>query len=168
MDQNQGINPLHPVNKVLISLVLILAGWLASGQTGRGTQQDAIKEVIKEAYVDGVFNEGNLRNIELGFSEDFKMLSLENNKVKTISRADWMQRVKANQAAGKYPPAAQERVRVDYLSVDVEGDVAVAKLRFYRGNKLEYIDFITLYRFEEGWKLISKVYHKVPESQPRN
>lgn len=163
MDQNLEIMSIRPVAKALTSIFFFLTSGILIAQTGLGTPQDAIKEVIKEAYVDGVFNEGNLRNIELGFSEDFEMLSFEGNQVKSTSRADWMQRVKANQAAGKYPPVAQEMVRVDYLSIDVEGDVAMAKLRFYRGNKLEYIDFITLFHFEEGWKLVSKVYHQTPE-----
>lgn len=165
MDQNRETTHLLPASKALTSIVLFFAGGLLWAQTAMGSPQDAIKEVIKEAYVDGVFNEGNLRNIELGFAADFKMLSLEDNEIKVTTLADWIRRVKENQAAGNYPPEPQKMVRVDYLSIDVEGDVAVAKLRFYRGNKLEYIDFITLFHFDEGWKITGKVFHQVPKAK---
>lgn len=147
-------------------ILLFLSLYLpVTGQTGMGTPRDAIKEVIKEAYVDGIYNEGNLRNVELGFSPAFEMKQIENNAVKTIPLSQIIAQVKSQQEQKAFPPAATEMVRVDYLSIDVEDDIAVVKLRFYRGNKLAAIDFITLFHFEEGWKLVSKVYKMEPETK---
>jgi hypothetical protein len=44
--------------------------------------------------------------------------------------------------------------------VDVTGDAAVAKFEFYVGIKLAYVDYQFLYKFADGWKIVSKIFHK--------
>jgi hypothetical protein len=56
-------------------------------------------------------------------------------------------------------------VSVKFLNIDVEGTAAVAKVEFYTGNTLRYIDFLSLYKFESGWKIVGKIFYQIPEKK---
>ena len=55
-----------------------------------------------------------------------------------------------------------EFTTVKFLYVDIDGNIAVSKFEFYEGETLKYIDFLSLIRFEDGWKIVSKISHPVP------
>jgi len=44
--------------------------------------------------------------------------------------------------------------------VDVVGNAGIAKIEFYKGEKLAYTDFLSLYKFNDGWKLVAKIYQE--------
>ena len=48
-----------------------------------------------------------------------------------------------------------------FLFIDIAGNVAVAKIEFYEGKELNFIDYMSLIKFEDGWKIISKIAHPV-------
>ncbi|GEM_PF-388128 len=125
----------------------------------------AIEEVIREAYIDGVFNEGNVRNIELGFSKNFQMLALdEEGQEMTFDRDYFIQRVKQMKAEGKFPPAKDQMVHFKILRTDVEGNSASVKLNFYRGSKLAYIDLLHLIKVKRNWLIVHKVFKSTEQS----
>lgn len=141
-------------------------GQLLIGQHKGVDPQDAIREVIQEAYVDGLFNEGNVKLVRLGLHPDFKMRYLNSaGDLVYLSRDQWMAKVREKKAQGAYPPPATEKVRVEYVRVDVEGKVAQVKLKFYIGNQLRYIDFLSLHHFSNGWMITDKIFHEIPRSQ---
>ncbi|MBC8321836.1 MAG: nuclear transport factor 2 family protein [Bacteroidetes bacterium] len=41
----------------------------------------------------------------------------------------------------------------------------MAKFEFYIGNKLTYIDYISLDKFKDGWKIVSKIFYKLLKIQ---
>ncbi len=49
--------------------------------------------------------------------------------------------------------------------IDVTGTAAVAKLEFYVGKTLKYIDYMSLYKFGDEWKIVNKIFYKVPEKE---
>ncbi len=143
---------------LLFSIIFILIKTPLNAQD----EPQAIREVIKEAYVDGIFNEGNLRNIELGFHPDFRMTGvLENGEFFTRELAEWKQIVKRDQAAGMFPPPKNQEVKVKYLDISIEGNTAVAKLEFWRGHQKTYIDFLTLHKFGRNWLIVAKAFEKL-------
>jgi hypothetical protein len=42
--------------------------------------------------------------------------------------------------------------------VDVEGRAAVAKLEVYKSGVYFSTDYMLLYRFSEGWRIVSKIF----------
>ena len=44
--------------------------------------------------------------------------------------------------------------------VDVTGDAAVARVELYKDGKHIYSDYMSLYRFDDGWKIVGKIYHR--------
>jgi len=52
---------------------------------------------------------------------------------------------------------------VKFLFVDIAGNIAVSKIEFYEGEDLKFIDYLSLIKFNDDWKIISKIAHPVPE-----
>jgi hypothetical protein len=50
----------------------------------------------------------------------------------------------------------------------VAGTAAVAKIDFYEGAELKFIDYLTLLKFANGWKIVSKIYYPVPKEESGN
>jgi hypothetical protein len=48
--------------------------------------------------------------------------------------------------------------RAVFHLVDVAGNAAVAKLDVYRNDEFYSTDYMLLYKFVDGWKIVSKVY----------
>lgn len=122
----------------------------------------AIQEVIQEAYVDGIFNVGYMRSIDLSFSDHFESIGLLENDVTVVETIqDWKEMVRQNIASGKYPLPPNEQVTVKYLNIEISRTVANVKLEFSQGGTPKYIDFLALYKFEGGWKIVNRTYHSL-------
>lgn len=121
----------------------------------------SIKKVIQSAYVEGIQNEGDIAKIDAGIHPDFNLLGIgENGTIWKLPIAEWKEKVIQRKKDGKLPRDKENLVSVKFLSVDVTGTAAVAKFEFYVGEQLKYVDYISLYKFEDGWKLVSKIYYK--------
>jgi hypothetical protein len=124
-------------------------------------EKEAIKKVIQTAYVEGLQNEGDADKIDSGFHSDFNLLGIsEGNSMWKLPIADWKAKAVKKREEGKLP-SDDKKVSVKFPSIDVTGTAAVAKIEFYMGEKLTYIDYISLYKFEDGWKMVNKIYYKV-------
>ena len=51
-------------------------------------------------------------------------------------------------------------VRGDITVLDRAGNAAVAKVALFRGGKQIFTDYISLYKFADGWKLVAKTFHR--------
>ena len=145
-------------NHVVIVVLLLWAVSLLGAGDAAEAEMKAVKKVILDAYRDGICNVGDVAAIERGFHQEFNLLMLQGDKVGKLPIAKWKEHVAKNKAAGKYPP--KDLVEFKFLFVDVIGSAAAAKIEFYRGKTLAYTDFLLLYKFPDGWKLVSKIYHK--------
>jgi hypothetical protein len=124
--------------------------------------QKAISNLIQLAYAEGLQNEGDMEKIDRGFHPDFSMISKgTEEKLDLLSLERWKEYKTESLASGKLPRKAADRVSLSFDFIDVSGDVAVAKVKYFEGETQTYLDYISLYRYEEGWKIISKIYHKL-------
>jgi hypothetical protein len=125
-------------------------------------EKEAIKKVIQTAYVEGLQNEGDAQKIDSGIHPDFNLLGIgEGNSMWKLPIADWKAKAVKKREEGKLPPAEDKKVSVKFSSIDVTGTAAVAKIEFYVGDKQTYIDYISLYKFEDGWKMVNKIFYKL-------
>lgn len=126
---------------------------------------EAIKRVIQTSYVEGIQNEGDMAKIDAGIHPDFKLLGIDkDNGLWQLPISEWKEKIKKRKESGHYPRTGENKISIKFLNVDVTGTAAVAKFEFYVGKQLKYVDFISLYKFTEGWKLVSKIYYKFPEN----
>ena len=64
---------------------------------------------------------------------------------------------------GRLPRSGDKIISIKFLNIDIVETAAVAKFEFYVGSELAFVDFMSLYKFEDGWKIISKIYYQYPK-----
>ncbi len=130
----------------------------------QSNEVEAIKKVIQSAYLDGTQNIGDMDKIDAGFHESFRMQVLEKDgSLTNVNREGWKQMAKDNLANGVLPRAEGKQVSVNYLDINVEKYAATIKMEYILEGKSVYIDFMQLYKFPEGWKVVNKIYYTVGE-----
>jgi hypothetical protein len=137
----------------ILILTFVLASLAAFGQS----DEDKIKEVITSAYIEGIQNRGTAEQIRQGFHPSFNMLRLIDNDVKPLPIEEWITNLEKTKAKGDPAPAKAEG---KFINVDVTGNAAVVKLELYREGKKTFTDYLVLYKFNEGWRIISKTFHR--------
>jgi hypothetical protein len=114
----------------------------------------AIRQLVQQAYVDGLLNLGDLEKTRSGFHPDFVLLGLRNGQLTRFPIADWIASAEKQKAAGQKPPSTI----IQKISVDITGTAAAVKLELVRAGKLVYTDYLSLYKFNDGWKIVGKIY----------
>jgi hypothetical protein len=155
--------------KKLIVLPILILAFISSGISQQSPEEDkeAVKKVIQMAYVEGLQNEGNTEKIDAGFHPGFELLGIaKGDQIWKLPIYTWRERAVADVKSGKKPKPEDQKVTVNFLSVDVTGTAAVVKLEFLVGGVKKYVDYLSLYKFESGWKIVNKIYYQIPEDKP--
>jgi hypothetical protein len=142
-------------------LVGVLALALPAYAAAAEADVEAVKAVVKSAYVEGVHVKGDGTLMRAGFHPDFRMLVLRDGALSPVTLDDWAARIEKGVAERKGPPP---EIRHEFSRVDVTGDAAVVRLELYRGGKHTFTDYLSLYRFPAGWKIVSKIFQAHPTS----
>ena len=80
------------------------------------------------------------------------------NNLAKLTLDRWIESVKKRKKEN--PGGPKEKTTAKFLQVDVIGKVGTAKFELYRDSKLIFTDIMTHLKFEEGWRIVSKVYHR--------
>jgi hypothetical protein len=140
---------------IILSFVLFLP---AVSTAGEKEDKEAITRVITAAYIDGLQNKGPVSDIEAGFHPGFELLGMRNDELTKWPIYSWIQYHENKLKEDPAPPAAGDRVTGKFPMIDVTGNAAVAKVELYKGGDLIFTDYLSLYKFEEGWKIVNKIY----------
>ena len=144
-----------------VLFLMLSLGLLVSAQSGK-SEAEVIKTVIQTAYVEGLQNEGDVKKIDAGFHPDFNLLSIgEDDNLRKLPIADWKTSTLEKKKKGELPRKGDDLVSVKFKSVDITGTAASVKLEFYVGKTLKYVDYLSLYKFESGWKIVNKIYTRI-------
>lgn len=123
--------------------------------------EKAIKQVIQTAYVEGLQNEGDLDKIDSGIHSGFNLIGVgENDEKWTLSIEEWKTKTEKKKREGQFPRKGDRKVSINFLNIDITGTAAVAKIEFFVGAEKKYVDYISLYKFESGWKMVNKIYYQ--------
>jgi hypothetical protein len=123
------------------------------------TDEEQIRSVITSAYIEGIHNGGNVADVRAGFHPTFEMLRLVQNEIKPLPIEEWITTLEKNK---KDNPSPLPRTEGKFISIDVTGTAAVVKLEIYRDNKKIFTDYLVLYKFNEGWRIVSKTFYRHP------
>ena len=140
---------------LLISMAMCIA-WTINAQ--EASDKEAIKKVIQTGYVDGLQNFGDLEVTKKCFYPGFFITNYNpaNNQVSHTTIYNWIDGVARTKASGNIPA---RKITVEFDMLDVTGYTAMAKIRLLEnGTKLLFTDYLLLYKFEEGWKIVQKTY----------
>lgn len=116
-----------------------------------------VKQVVTRAYVEGIHNRGSVDEIRKGFHPTFSMLRLVDNEIKPLPIEEWIANLEKAKKESTTPPVKTDGKFVD---VDITGNAAVVKLELYRENKKVFTDYLVLYKFAEGWRIVSKTFYR--------
>lgn len=126
----------------------------------------AIEEVIREAYINGVYNTGYILSVTQGFSPDFTAIVFEDkdqSRLETIE--DWVKKTEQNKASGNLPLKGDQEVSFSIVKLEISNNIANARVQFMVGGKVQHTDFIGLYKFSTGWKLVNMMYEEGQEQE---
>jgi hypothetical protein len=146
------------MRKIKLIFFLLFISNLTFGQTKK--DEDSVKEVVESAYVGGIHNGGPIEEIRKGFHPTFKMLRLDKNAVVPVSLDDWIIGIEKGRKenAGKTLPKAES----EYLNIIVSGNAATVVMNISKNKKKIFTDHLTLYKFSEGWRIVSKAFYRIP------
>ncbi|MBE0674656.1 MAG: nuclear transport factor 2 family protein [Bacteroidales bacterium] len=120
--------------------------------------KEAIKKVIQTGYVDGLQNYGDTEVTKNCFYPGFFITNYNpaNNQITHTPIYNWIESVEKTKASGSVPA---RKITVEFDMIDITGYTAMAKIRLLEnGTKLLFTDYLLLYKFEQGWKIVQKTY----------
>ena len=132
-------------------LVTISAGGTMAAEDDR----KAIESTIRTAYVEGVHVKGDPALMRKGFHPDFRMFMLRDGVLTTLTLDEWAARVEKG-AKERTGPAPE--IRAEFPLVDITNNAAVARVEIHRDGKHIFTDYLSLYRFADGWKIVGKIF----------
>src|SRR5687768_36648 len=128
------------MNKYLFLLLTLIT----TVSVAQSSDEDAIKQVVTSAYIEGIQNRGSSENIRQGFHPSFTMLRMIDNQIKPLPIEEWITNIEKSKASNE---PAQPKAEGKFVNVDVTGNAAVVKLDLFRNNKKTFTDYLVLYKF---------------------
>lgn len=124
--------------------------------------RDDVVRVVTESYIKAVHINRDAAAMRAGFHPDFRMLVLgADGKMSAVTLEDWAGRIEkaaANPNAPKLPA-----VKYEFTQVDVQGTAAIVRVELWRDGVLTFTDYLSLYKFPDGWKIVGKIYFTHPK-----
>lgn len=139
---------------ILISCLFLMFGTslYLVGQERADKEKEAIKKTIQDVLVDGYLNNYDLEAMKKGIHPEFTVMEIRNNTLHKRGYEDLVNYVNRVKPSG--PNGRRVKVTVKFHTIDVIGNIGCAKVDFYDGPTLHGTDFITLMKFQDGWKLM--------------
>lgn len=141
--------------KLRIILLAVAALFTISITNAQGDKALIIK-VIEEGYVKGLHNNGDLTVTAKSFHEGFNLLGVQNNMLTKFPIYSWLEM--SNQRRSMKDQPERPATTSKYPMIDITGNAAIAKVELYQNDKIIFTDYLALYKFKEGWRIVSKIY----------
>ena len=160
------------MKKIMIGLLILTMSNITLLSQKQVTQEqdilkdkELIKQVIQKAYVDGLCNNADVTAINRGFHPGFNLLGVgKGNIMWKYPIYSWVERAIDGKNKHKYS-FQDEFTTIKFQFVDVTGNAAVAKIDFYEGDKKKFVDYLSLLKFEDGWKIVTKTFYALPKKK---
>ena len=123
--------------------------------------ESEVKSLIEKAYINGAFNALDPDAMAAGFHPDFAIFSAKGEAIQKYPIKDWVESVRKRKEKDGFDPA-KNKWEHQFASVDVTGGSASVKIELSKDGKKVYTDYLSLLKFDSGWKIVAKVYHKHP------
>jgi ketosteroid isomerase-like protein len=136
-----------------VTLLAVAAAVAAASNPSDGA---AVETVVRAAYVEGVHAHPDSAAMRKGFHPDFRMLVLKDGAMSAVTLEEWIARMEKFRAAN--PNAPLPKVEAKFTNVDVTGNAATVRLELSKDGKHVFTDYLALYRFADGWKIVSKTF----------
>lgn len=145
---------------LLVTIFLVFGGLFAGEKKCSDPEMKAVAKVIEAAYVKGIHIDRDIDAIEKGFHPEFNMLVQKDDKLIAVPISKWIEKIKAIKE--KNPEPEKVEIKHKFSMISVAGNAAVARVEIFKDGKHVYSDFMSLYKFSDGWKIVNKIYYSYP------
>ena len=145
--------------KETVSIALFSTLILLTAATCLADDVADVREVVETSYLNGAFNALDPDAMRAGFHPDFAIFWAEGEDIGRYPIEVWAEGVEKKKADPEFDPAAN-KWEYELPSIDVTGGVAMVKVELSHEDKLVYTDYLSLIKFDSGWRIVAKVYHK--------
>jgi|GEM_PF-1189177 len=149
------------MKKIVTSLMaLVLVVMLQAQEAGSDAEKTAIKEVIENAYIDGIFNKGDAEAVKKGWQWDCDInIYIEpRDKVMKSPSYSFVKMFEEGR------PALYPGTTFKIPFVHITGYAAIAIVEVFQDDKQVYTDYMNLYKLKkDGWQIITKTYYSHPK-----
>jgi len=132
---------------------------LLTAATGLADDVADVRQIVETSYINGAFNALDADAMRAGFHPDFAIFWAEGEDIGRYPIDTWADGVAKKKADPQFDPAANKWEH-KLPSIDVTGGVAMVKVELSHNGKLVYTDYLSLIKFDSGWRIVAKVYHK--------
>jgi hypothetical protein len=140
-------------------LILSLSVWAVTLADDKTDAADEVRAVVESSYINGAFNALDPEAMKRGFHPDFAIFSADGEEIKKYPIGEWTAGVAKKKADPDFDPA--KNVWEHKLPIiEVTGGAAAVKVELYRNGTLVFTDYLSLLKFDSGWRIVAKVYHK--------
>ena len=139
------------LSPIILLIGSTVCGYDAVAQTPEADAR-AIRAVIENAYIRGVFVDEDPVAVRAGFHPSFLLSVYDADSVIVAPLEMWLNVLDL----GGQPSG--DTVRHVFERVDVTGGTAMVKLQLWINDEHVYTDYFSLYRFSDGWKIVLKVF----------
>ena len=139
--------------------VLALTAPAAGAAASNEAEQKAVVQIVTDAYINGVHAKPDPAAMRRGFHPDFRMLVLTDGTMTAVTLDEWAGRIEKAAASPKTPRPA---IEAEFPHVDISGAAASVRVEVFRDGTHTFTDYLLLYRFADGWKVVSKTFHTHP------
>lgn len=118
--------------------------------------ENEIRDIIVRSYINGIHGSQVKEEIMGGFHESFRMLVKKDNSLVPVTIDQWLENIKIMKT--QFPQLWNKETVYKTLNVDITGNAAAVKIEVFKGDKYFSTDYMLLYNFEDGWKIVSKIF----------
>ena len=144
----------------VLTLAFAVLAVATTGVAANETEKKAVIQVITDAYINGVHAKPDAAAMRRGFHPDFRMLVLTDGKMSAVTLDEWSSRVEKSAANAS---AVRPAITSEFPHVDVQGSSASVRVEVFRDGKHTFTDYLLLYKFADGWKIVSKTFYTHPK-----
>lgn len=141
----------------IVSASLFIVGQLSAQNASADLEKEAIKKAVVDAYINGVFLKGDPVLIKKGFHPDSDVLILNKGSLVKIQAHSYVGRFEEN------PGPLHAGTAYKFTEVHVTGYAGLAIVEIFQEGKHIYTDYLNLYKFADGWKIVTKIYYRYPD-----
>jgi len=137
---------------LFFSLLLIVAGLLIANQA---REKEAVEKAVFEGYIQGIFLKGDAELVRKRWHKECDIVVYRDGKLQIIPVTLWIERLEKQSG----PPLPDTKVTYEFDDVKVVGNAALAVVYIFFDGKQKYTDFMNLYKFDSGWKIVTKTFY---------
>lgn len=140
---------------LLLTTIVLVVGAAAWHPPVDADASDAeeIRRVVASAYIDGLHRNGSREAIRAGFHPAFVMQVFRNDSISSVGIEEWIARLPRPGT----PPGHTVGHRIP--DVSISGLAAVARVEVTFDDRHVFTDYMSLYKFDEGWRIVAKIFN---------